>query len=214
MIGFEENLATESQRSPNPDYGIQFVAFSGPRTLSGEQRQFVCEVTLALIENVLPNGALGRKILAGCSIGADAVVIEEARKRKAPFRIYSILDQKLNGGWKDTNRAGLDLAAFEGSEVVWLAGGPLTESVGARLKMRTHRMLEDVVERGFGSGVIAFWAQTRGTEVAIETAVSLGLPVVLYPLAEGIEFPKLKGGRWVKRNAEGIKGRGWVFRKS
>jgi hypothetical protein len=207
-------MTSDFQKNEIPDFGIQFVAFSGPRQLTDEQRIFVGEVVHSFIDNVLPGGAIGRKILTGCSIGTDAAVIEEARKRKAAFRVYTIMDEFSGGGWKDTNRAGLDLAAFEGKEIVWKAGGPLTETLGTRLKGRIHRMLDDIGERGFGSGLIAFWAQTPGTEMAVKAAIQRELPVVLYPLSDSFAPPKIRGGHWVRRNASGIKGRGLVFRKS
>ena len=199
-------------QTTNKAFGEQLVAFAGPRQLTEPQREFIISVVQLVIDTPFPAGASSRKYVTGCAIGADETVIDTVRKQGLPVRAYTIMDPEGMGAWRDTNIEGVQLAAFEQQEIIWCAGGPVKNTLGSRLRARTIRMLDDISETGFGSGLVAFWAGTRGTEMTIEEAVRRSIPVVAYPMNDQ-PLPPIKGGKWHQRNAEGLKGRGFFFKK-
>lgn len=191
---------------------LQLVAFSGPRRLEADQNPFVAEVVASVLSTPIPAEVCGRRLLAGCAVGVDAQVIEEAIRRGLSPLVYTIMDETGAGGWKDTNAEGVFRYGRTGGEVVYLAGGRLEKPLGWRLRGRTLKMLDDLATGGKGSGLVAFYAGTRGTEMTIEEAIKRKVLVVVYPLIESIELPRVVGGEWVRRAGEGVKSRGFFFR--
>lgn len=190
--------------------GEQVIGFSGPRELSAGEREFVGQVVETVLSTPLAQGIASRRIVTGCAVGVDEVVIDVVNEIAAPMTVFTILDENGNGGWADTNIEGVAEALKRGATIFWLAGGRLNVPLAGRLRGRSIRMLDTLADAKCGSGLVAFWKGSRGTRMTIEQAIRRKLPTVVYPLGN-LELPRLPGGHWVKRKKEGIKGLAYAF---
>lgn len=189
----------------------QYVAFAGSRTL-GASPQFGSpyEIARSVLVDVLstsrPESVGSLRIVTGCATGADEMVIKASLELGLPIRIYTIMNNSFLGGWKSTAVQALKEAKSCGAEIVWEAGGRIQDDLVKRLKMRTLKMLNDVQQAGSGSGVLAFWSNSRGTALTIKEAILRGLPVVALPIeATSDSLPKVGKGNWVPRSGSMVK---------
>lgn len=188
----------------------QVIGFSGPRRLSAGEREFVGQVVETVLSAPLAQGTASRRIVTGCAVGVDEIVIDVGNEFFTPMTVFTVLDENGNGGWADTNIEGVSEALRRGATIFWLAGGRLSVPLPGRLRGRSIRMLDTLKVANCGSGLVAFWKESRGTKMTIERAVLRKLPTVVYPLGDWA-LPRLPGGRWIKRNKEGIRGLAYAF---
>lgn len=189
----------------------QFVAFAGSRTLGGNSKfgspyETARSVLIDVLSTSRPEGVGNLRIVTGCATGADEMVIKASLELGLPIRIYTIMNSSFLGGWKSTAVQALKEAKSCGAEIVWEAGGRIQDDLVRRLKSRTLKMLNDVQQAGSGSGVLAFWSNSRGTALTIKEAISRGLPVVALPIeATWDSLPKVGKGNWVQRSGSKVK---------
>jgi hypothetical protein len=170
----------------------------------------VGKVVETVISTPLAPRIASRRIVTGCAVGVDEVVIDVMNEFSGPMTVFTILDENGEGGWEDTNIEGVAEALKRGATIFWLAGGRLNVPLAGRLRGRSIRMLDTLSDAKNGSGLVAFWKGSRGTRMTIEQAIRRKLPTVVYPLGD-LELPRLQGGQWIKRNKEGIKGLAYAF---
>lgn len=195
----------------NETFDQQYVAFAGSRTLGasskfGSPYETARSVLADVLSTPRPEGVGALRIVTGCATGADEMVIKAGLELGLPLRIYTIMNSSFRGGWKSTAVQVLKDANSCGAEIVWEAGGSIQDDLVRRLKSRTLKMLNDVQQAGSGSGVLAFWSNSRGTALTIKEAISRGLPVVALPIeATSDSLPKVGKGNWVPRSGSMVK---------
>jgi hypothetical protein len=88
-----------------------------------------------------------------------------------------------------------------GGSVVWLAGGPLSVALPARLSARTAACVSAA-----SAGLVAFFASpvSRGSLLAASLAAGRSLPVFAFPVGFcGSLLPSLGAGSWVPVSGSG-----------
>ncbi len=183
---------------------VASVVFCGSRSLSPS---FAPEIAGA-VRSVL---AGGRGVAVGCCPGAD---LDALRSWLGPWRELLVGENPsgLSGSCRRLRRRRrrrrgglllsfslspfLRLAASRGASVSWLAGGPLSLPLSARLAARSAACVRFAAASGPGAGLVCFGLRpsSRGSLLACSLAVSCGLPVVVFPC--GAPLAVLGPGSW------------------
>jgi hypothetical protein len=180
------------------------VGFAGSRALPGSFSGLVRACVASVVR-------AGRGVAVGCASGADAFALAAAAGR-CPVSVFAVGDRSGAGFWACS--APLSLLRSAGSGVVWLAGGPLSVPLSARLAARTAAFVSSVACRvpasgvaGSGCGLVAFFAAPRsgGSALACRLALMAGLPVLAFacgfPAAELPAVSRL--GAWAPAGGVG-----------
>jgi hypothetical protein len=184
--------------------GPPVVCFGGSRSLPPSALPLV----RAVVSSVVGRG-LG--VSVGCAVGLDAAVIRWvlACGGSAGLRVFAVGAPSGVGFWVGSAVRSVRLAASCGGQVSWLAGGPLSVSLRARLRRRSGRSVWWAARSGRGAGFVGFLshARSRGTLGAARFAARLGLPVVVFAVGSLVgRVPPLlfPGGSWVPAASSGV----------
>lgn len=178
------------------------VALGGSRSLAGDG-------TVALTHLVGALQVAGHPLAVGCSTGADAVVLCMAAGN-GPVSAFAACAADGSGAWRHTAVSRVHGAARLGASVQWLAGGPLSVALPARLAARTRA----VGAAASAGAVIAISSpQSAGSLLLARSVAARRLPVVA--LACGFSWlslpPLASGGFWRKLGtAPGVVAAQWV----
>ena len=179
---------------------VSVVAVAGSRQLPHAGVALVQQVAAALV-------AGGQSLAVGCCVGADAAVLSAVAAGQLPasraqvFAAFGPVSPPFQAA-RHTAPGAFALSAvgpvagalLAGASVSWWAGGGPGVPLGARLSARTRAVV------GAAGGLVAFPAGpgSCGTALAIECAVSRGLPVVAFPVGfPGRLLPLPGSGVWV-----------------
>jgi hypothetical protein len=101
-----------------------------------------------------------------------------------------------------------DLHACYPDAVHWLAGGPLSIPLAARLARRTEAAVRFAASSGPGAGLVAFLRRQpvpgahSGSWLALQLGASAGLPCIVFPCDWVSSPPPLAaGGSWQRCSA-------------
>lgn len=151
----------------------------------------------------------GFQISTGCAVGADQSVIQTCLALGAPSSL-SVFAVGLPGGagfWSGSACSAVRHAALRGASVRWLAGGPLSVPLFARLAARSRACLA-----GVGSAV--FFCRPGGSAGSLKTAaVAAAQGLNVFVFCSGGSFPPaLPGlvGQWVAAPLFGISFWQWL----
>ena len=164
------------------------IGITGARSLNATQ--------LSTVQEIAQQAAHAGSVYTGCALGADAAAVAGARAASSALRIFAVGAPDGTGFPRGyVPRHVETLGAQPGVCVSWLAGGPLSVPLVARLARRSLAMLRAVAvaggalvafpaasapPRAFGSG--PFPSCGSGTWSTIAAAVLLNLPVfVVFP---------------------------------
>jgi hypothetical protein len=164
--------------------------FGGSRSLAGSLAQ---KLVFSVVSGVARRGS---SVRVGCASGADALVINAALSVAAPLAVFAVGSKAGAGFVKSSAVQSVKRAASYGASVTWLAGGPLSVPVRARLIKRSMAGVA-------GSAQAVFFlasASSSGSLAVAARAAGSGVPVVA--LCVGFSGPPaaLKGqpGQWVR----------------
>ena len=104
----------------------------------------------------------------GCATGADAIALQAGSFR---VHVYTAFNRAGEGSFSGSNVAGV-LAVWQSWPVHWLAGGPLTVPLVARLMARSIAALAN-------SSAAVFFAPGLGSLKVARAALRSGLPVLV-----------------------------------
>lgn len=162
------------------------MAVAGSRSLSGAGLALVAPVCRSVL-------ASGRSLAVGCAVGADAAAL--AAMPPSAVRCFAAFGPGGAGAWRGSAVAAVAGFAAQGGAVSWLAGGPLSVPLPARLAARTSAVV------GAASvSVVVFFASpsSRGSALAARLAVGRGLPVFGFACGfPASQLPALGAGAWV-----------------
>lgn len=184
------------------------VAVAGSRALSGAGLALVGPVCRSVL-------ASGRSLSVGCAVGVDAAVLGSVGAA-FPGRVRCFAafgpGPGFAGSWRGSDVAAVRRFAAHGGGVSWLAGGPLSLPLRARLASRTSA----VVSAASVACVVFFSSPaSRGSALAARLAAARGLPVVGFPCGFSGEFlPSLGSGSWVPFSGFGPWVSAWVWESS
>jgi len=167
------------------------VLLAGSRSLPSSFAPLISRVVSAL-------SSAGRSLAVGCASGADALALASCRSLSLSASVFAVGTSAGAGFWSGSAPLSL-LSAFPA--VRWLAGGPLSLPLAARLSRRTRAAVAFAAAAPRpGSGAVVFFRSpsSRGSALAARSAVAAGLPVVAFPCC-GLSpsaLPSLGRGRW------------------
>ena len=182
------------------------VAVAGSRALSGAGLALVGPVCRSVV-------ASGRSLVVGCATGADAAVLSAGLPVSA-VRCFAAFGSGpcYAGAWRGSATPAVGRYAASGGRVVWLAGGPVSVPLRARLASRTSAVVSAA-----SAGCVVFFGSpvSRGSALAGRLAVGRGLPVFGFPLGfSGGFLPSLGSGFWLPFNGSGPWVSAWVWQSS
>ena len=165
------------------------VLFGGSRALQSSPS---IQLVLAL---VLHRGA---SVQVGCCVGADALVINSAVSLGAAGRlsISSAFAQGGGGSCFLSAVSAVAAAAAAGASVSWLAGGPLSVPLPARLSRRSQAALA-------GASCAVFFQPGSGSLAVAAHAVAARLPVFAFCSTTPQPIPGYPGA-WVAAQFTGL----------
>lgn len=192
-----------------------FVAFAGSRSLPPSAAALVASVVAVFARS-------GRGVAVGCSVGADALVLQSAVSLGAPVQVFAVGACGGQGFW---GGSALSLVRWafgrRGVSVAWCAGGPLSVRLVSRLARRSLACCWFAARSGPGAGLVAFvtggLGASPGSWLSVRLAVRLGLPVVVFPVGCSSScFPVSfrRGGpvgSWVPAARSGVFASGFRF---
>lgn len=162
------------------------VAVAGSRSLAGAGLALVGPVCRSVL-------ASGRSLVVGCAVGADAAALAAVPPSAA--RCFAAFGPGGAGAWRGSAVSAVAGFAAQGGAVSWLAGGPLSVALPARLASRTSAVV------GAASvGLVVFFASpgSRGSALAARLAVGRGLSVFAFACDfQASLLPPLGAGAWV-----------------
>jgi hypothetical protein len=172
------------------------VAIAGSRSLCGAGCALVARVSGALVRS-------GRSLAVGCATGADAAVLSAGLPPSAVACFAAFGGPAgFAGAWRGSAVAAVAAHAAAGGAVSWLAGGPLSVALPARLAARTSAVVSAA-----SAGLVVFFASpsSRGSFLAASLAASRSLPVLSFPVGfPGAALPSLGAGSWVPVGGSGV----------
>ena len=150
----------------------------------------------------------GRRVVTGCCNGADAAAVSALAGVPA-LSVFAIFDRHGRGAWAGSSVSRVGFAASLGSQVAWLAGGPLSLRLGVRLARRTAAVAATATA---GACVFFQGPQSRGSALLARLVAARGLPVVGVAVGFGARaLPPLGAGSWVTFTAQtGAQAAVWV----
>lgn len=170
---------------------MSIIYFGGSRRLSPSD--LVAASIPAVVQSVL---AAGHKVSVGCAIGADALVIATCRPSSySQVRVFAAFASGA-GSWSGSAAALVQQVARAGVSVSWLAGGPLSVPLVARLMARSIAGLQ-------GASAAVFFEPGVGSLKVASAAVARGIPV--YAFAARLPGqPRGCAGQWVRSSFAGL----------
>lgn len=176
------------------------IAFAGSRACGPGAAPAVA----ALLARVPAGASLG----VGCAVGVDQLVLSRCLASSRSAVVFAAGSATGAGFWPGS--APRSLLSSVGRPVRWLAGGPLSLPLPARLARRTQSLVRWAAAGAPGSALVAVVAQPlppggrgSGTWLAVSAAAAAGLPVVvcLVPPVRSSLPPLPGGGSWVPAGA-------------
>jgi hypothetical protein len=169
----------------------QVCAFGGSRSLSDRFSPFVAGVVSAWRRS-------GGSVAVGCAAGADAAVLRACFFGLAagcPVSVFAVGAADGSGFWSGSDLGAVRLAASRGAPVAWLAGGPLSVPLMARLIRRSLAALS-------GASCACFFLASPSSSGSLRVAaaaVAAGLPVFVFSCGFSAAPVPLAGvsGAWV-----------------
>jgi hypothetical protein len=180
------------------------VVFAGSRALPVGAGALVSAVVARCVAAGVPSYAVG------CASGADALALAAlVAAGVAPRVSVSAVGSAAGAGfWTCSALAGVRAAAAAGASVAWLAGGPLSVPLPARLARRSLACVASVPPGSVCCVVLAS-PSSRGSLLAARAAVARGLRVVVFCVGFGPALlPALGAGRWAAVSSGAFAG-GW-----
>jgi len=182
------------------------VAVAGSRALPPAGLALVGPVCRSVV-------ASGRSLVVGCAVGADAAVLSAGLPVSA-VRCFAAFGRGpgFAGAWRGSAAPAVGGFAASGGAVSWLAGGPLSLPLRARLASRTSAVVSAA-----SSGCVVFFGSpaSRGSALAARLAVGRGLPVFGFPVGfSGALLPSLGAGEWVPFSGFGVWASAWFWMPS
>lgn len=168
-------------------YAPGVVAIGGSRALSRPGCALVALVAPMLVGTC-------HSIVTGCCAGADAAAIG-ALYGSPHLQVFAIFDDRGCGAWSSSAVTPVRLASTSGARVSWLAGGPRTVPLVARLVARTA-----AVATACTSGAAVFFQGpgSRGSALLARLVAAKGLPVVAFAVGfPPSQLPALGAGSWL-----------------
>lgn len=128
--------------------------------------------------------AAGGGVVCGASAGADALVVRVALAAggASSLRVLAAFASSGAGAGSCSSVVSARAAALAGASVVWLAGGPLSVPLRARLAARS------ALAASLAAGGVVFSAGGAlgpGSSLAVSSLVSRGCPVWLFSPSPG-----------------------------
>ena len=167
-------------------WGCAVVGFAGSRALPLSASGLVSSVVSAVVGS-------GSPVAVGCCVGADALVLRSALAVGASVSLFAVGSSSGAGFWSGSC-AGLLSLASRCASVVWLAGGPLSVPLFARLARRSSALLASVASAG-GSLVVFVSSPPSarsGSWRLVWSALFSRVPVVVFPVS-GCPLPSACG---------------------
>lgn len=179
---------------------LPFVAFAGSRSLPASGLALAARCSASVARS-------GRGVVVGCAAGADSAVLGSLASVPCVLSVCAVGSALGLGFWSGSAPLPLLRAAAGrlGACVSWLAGGPLSLGLRARLARRTGCVVASVPVCP-GSGLVAFFgsASSAGSALACRLAAARGLPVLAFACGS-FALPLLSpGGSWVPSGASGL----------
>jgi len=167
------------------------VFFGGSRSLGSSP------VVSRVVAAVLTSGA---SVSVGCCAGADALVVSSLLRSSSfsQARVFAAFASSGAGACSLSSVASVQAFASAGGSVSWLAGGPLSVPLAARLLRRSLAALAGCSAAvffapGSGSLAVAGAAVQAGVPVFVLASSVAGLPVFSFPPT----LPRGCPGSWV-----------------
>lgn len=164
--------------------------FGGSRSLPRSGFSFVTRV----VSSVLQSGSC---VHVGCCSGADAAVVSAARRSPARLRVFSAFASSGAGSCPVSAVSAVRSAAASGVHVSWLAGGPLSLPLRARLIRRSLAALA-------GCSAAVFFLPGSGSLSVAAHAVRSSIPVFVFQRACPSAPPRGCIGSWVRASFSGF----------
>jgi hypothetical protein len=175
---------------------VSRVGFVGPRVLPAALAALVPGLVSA-VASAFPSAS----VLVGCCAGADALVLSCALASGLASRLSVFAAFSSSGAGSAGRLSAVPLvrrAAGAGAWVCWLAGGPLSVPLRARLLRRSLALVDWLSSAAWPSFVLAFLVPaSRGSLAAASAAAAAGVPVLGVVASPGPP-PALSGvaGSW------------------
>lgn len=189
---------------------LSVIGISGARSLNAQQ--------LAVVQHVARQAAQTGIVYTGCAVGADAAAWAGAYKKTHIFAAGNVRGEGFPAKMPPDH---LQRAAMADCNITWLAGGPLSLPLVARLARRSLAMVRAVAKAGgslvafpaspcppraFGPG--PFPSCGSGTWSTVGAAALLGVPVfVVCSARPSADLPV--AGVWTPALVFGVAG--WAF---
>lgn len=157
------------------------IYFGGSRSLSPSP------VLSQVVGAVLASGA---SVRVGCSAGADQQVISCAIRSRSfsQVSVFAAFGAGGQGSWSGSAVKVVQGFCHGGGSVSWLAGGPLSVPLSARLILRSVAGLR-------GCSAAVFFSPGAGSLAVAAHAVAAGIPV--YAFGSMPAAPRGCAGAWV-----------------
>jgi hypothetical protein len=174
------------------------VAFAGSRSLSSHFAPLVGRVVRSVV-------ASGRSVSVGCCVGADQFAL--AALPAGAGSCFAVFGPGGVGSCSASAVLAVSAFAAAGGAVSWLAGGPFSVALPARLAARTGA----VVSAATVSAVVFFGSpSSAGSALACRLAFGRGLSVFAFPCGfAGSALPLLGAGLWVAVGGAGVWSSAW-----
>ncbi len=178
------------------------VALGGSRSLAGPGAVVLGDLVQSL-------QVARRSLVTGCAVGADAIVMDFGAGN-GPLQVLAVCESDGYGSWRGTALPFVRGAARLGASVQWLAGGPLSVALPARLAARTRAV---GAAASAGAVIAVSSSQSAGSLLLARSVAARRLPVVA--LACGFSWlslpPLAAGGFWRKLGVgPGVVAAQWV----
>jgi hypothetical protein len=179
------------------------VLLCGSRSLPESAAPFVARVACAVAASRVP--------VVGCASGADLFALRALLWCRS-LSVFAVGSPSGAGFW----RCSAPLSALRAAPSVrWLAGGPLSVPLSARLRARSLAAVASLPCVP-GSGAVAFLASpsSPGSLLSLRAAAAAGLPAVVFPVgfSPALLSPLFRSGAWVPAASSGLWARAlrWV----
>ena len=201
---------------------VPLVGFFGSRRLPSGASGLVRQVVASVVQS-------GRGAAVGCASGGDAAALSALVSGgvvRVPFlRVFAVGGPSGQGFWRGSALSLVQQVASlrvpwggqRRAVVSWWAGGSASVPLRVRLRQRSRAFVQAVAASGPGAGLVGFvvggWQVSPGSWGSVQFALSLGLPVVLFPVGCSVScFPRSFRGvgqvRWVPAGS-GVWARGF-----
>lgn len=170
------------------------LGFAGSRSLGPECLPLVREVVRSCVAS--SSGPFS----VGCSSGGDALaLLSLLASGVAPsVRVFAVGSSAGEGFWSGSALSRVRSAASGGARVRWLAGGPLSRTLRARLAARSSAFVRSLAP---GASLCLFLASPSSPGSLRSARLALAAGCRVFAFACGFSpalLPSLGPGRWVR----------------